>query len=62
MQDTVKKYKQLIKKRAALGHAMGVLSYDSETVMPKNGAPHMAESMATLSDCLLYTSPSPRDS
>ena len=28
MQDTVKKYKQLIKKRAALGHAMGVLSYD----------------------------------
>lgn len=50
MQDTVKKYKQLIKKRAALGHAMGVLSYDSETVMPKNGAPHMAETMATLSE------------
>ena len=42
MQNTVKQYKAILAKRNALSHAMGVLSYDSETAMPKNGAPHMA--------------------
>lgn len=50
MQQTVNRYKEILKKREALGHAMGVLSYDSETVMPKNAAPHMAETMAVLSE------------
>ena len=48
MQNTVKQYKAILAKRNALNHAMGVLSYDSETAMPKNGAPHMAETMAIL--------------
>ena len=50
MQNTVKQYKAILAKRNALSHAMGVLSYDSETAMPKNGAPHMAETMAILSE------------
>lgn len=50
MQNTVKQYKEILKKREAFHHAMGVLSYDSETVMPRLGAPHMAETMATLSE------------
>lgn len=35
MQNTVKQYKAILAKRNALSHAMGVLSYDSETAMPK---------------------------
>lgn len=50
MQQAIARYKEITQKRMALEHAMGVLSYDSETVMPKNGAPHMAETMAILSE------------
>ena len=50
MQNAVKQYKQILKKREALNHAIGVLEYDSETAMPKNGAPHLAETIATLSE------------
>ncbi len=50
MQDALKQYKAILKKREALNHAIGVLEYDSETAMPKNGAPHLAETIATLSE------------
>lgn len=44
------RYKAILKQRMALGHAMGVLSYDEETVMPKKAAPQLAETMGILSE------------
>lgn len=48
--DKVKQYKDYLKKQHAYSHAMGVLSYDMETVMPKGGADDVANTFGILSE------------
>ncbi len=50
MDRQVAKYKKYLKKVDAFEHALGVLNYDFETVMPKAGADHYAETVGTLSE------------
>ncbi len=50
MQEKVRQYKEYLKKADAFGHAVGVLNYDFETVMPKGAADHFAKTMGTLSE------------
>ena len=37
MQETIRKFKEILAKRDAYQHALGVLQYDSETAMPRAG-------------------------
>lgn len=48
--DKIKQYKEYLQKKHAYNHAMGVLSYDMETVMPKGGANDVSNTFAVLSE------------
>lgn len=50
MKEKIAKYKEFIKKQDAYSHALGVLSYDQETAMPKGGADELAQTMGILSE------------
>lgn len=50
MNDTVKKFKEYENKMQAYSHAMGVMSYDSETVMPRMGVDGLTRTMGVLSE------------
>ena len=49
MEDTVKKFKEHLKKMDAYNHALGVLNYDSVTAMPSGGSRHLGETLGYLS-------------
>ena len=38
MQETIRKFKEILAKLDAYQHALGVMQYDSETAMPRAGA------------------------
>ena len=38
MQETIRKFKEILAKLNAYQHALGVMQYDSETAMPRAGA------------------------
>lgn len=44
------KFRKHLKKMDAYSHAMGVMSYDSETAMPKNGAEDYAGAIGVMSE------------
>ena len=50
MQETIRKFKEILAKRNAYQHALGVLQYDSETAMPRAGAAGYAAAMGALSE------------
>ncbi|MBR0081729.1 MAG: carboxypeptidase M32 [Clostridia bacterium] len=49
MEETVKRFKAQLEKMRVYEHAMGVLYYDMETVMPKKAAPLVGETLGALS-------------
>ena len=50
MEETIRKFKEHLAKMNAYSHAFGVLSYDSETVMPRGGSEHLGMTYAVLSE------------
>ena len=50
MQETVKRFKAHLAKMHAYSHAMGVLYYDSETVMPKAGVEGLGATIGVMSE------------
>lgn len=50
MQETIRKFKEILAKLNAYQHALGVLQYDSETAMPRAGAAGYAAAMGALSE------------
>ncbi len=50
MQEIIAKFKAHLKKMHAYNHALGVLYYDMETVMPKGGSEEFAKTMGILSE------------
>ena len=50
MEETIRKFKEHLRKRDAYEYAFGVLNYDSETVMPKGGSEHLDMACAMLSE------------
>ena len=59
MQEKVKQYKDYLRKADAFDHAVGVLYYDFETVMPKGAADHFSKTMGTLSEEMYKMETSP---
>ncbi len=59
MEETIRKFKEHLKKMDAYGHAFGVLSYDSETAMPKGGSEHLGMTYAVLSEEMYKLTTSP---
>ncbi len=50
MQETVQRFKAHLQKMHAYAHALGVLYYDSETVMPRAGSEGLGRTIAVLSE------------
>ena len=50
MQETIRKFKEILAKLNAYQHALGVMQYDSETAMPRAGAAGYAAAMGALSE------------
>ena len=50
MQQKIEQFKAALKKMKAYQHAMGVMFYDFETVMPKGAAEDFAAHMGILSE------------
>ncbi len=50
MQETVKRFKSHLARMHAYSHAMGVLYYDSETVMPKAGVEGLGATIGVMSE------------
>lgn len=59
MEETVRKFKEHLRKMDAYHHAFGVLNYDSETVMPKGGSGHLGMTYAVLSEEMYKLTTSP---
>ena len=59
MQEKVKQYKDYLRKADAFDHAVGVMYYDFETVMPKGAADHFSKTMGTLSEEMYKIETSP---
>jgi len=59
IQETVERYRAYLKKIRAYWHAMGLMSYDMNTVMPKGAGEIVGETFGILSEVEydLYTSP-----
>lgn len=57
--DAVKQYKEFLAKKHAYNHALGVMSYDMETVMPKGGADDVANTFGVLSEEIYKMETSP---
>ena len=52
IQETVENYRAYLKKLRAYGHAMGLMSYDMNTVMPKGAGPVVGSTFGVLSEVL----------
>lgn len=50
MEQTVQAFKDKLRRMDAYGHALGILSYDSETAMPRGGAAHVGRTLEILSE------------
>lgn len=50
MEPTIQRFKAHLSRMDAYAHAMGLLSYDAVTSMPRGGAAHLSMSMGTLSE------------
>lgn len=50
LEQTVQAFKEKLARMDAYGHALGVLSYDSETAMPRGGAAHVGRTLGVLSE------------
>lgn len=48
IEQTVQAFKEKLRRMDAYGHALGVMSYDSETVMPRGGAAHVGRTLEIL--------------
>ena len=59
MEETIRKFKEHLRKMDAYNHAFGVLNYDSETVMPKGGSEHLGMTYAVLSEEMYKFTTSP---
>ena len=59
MEETIRKFKEHLAKMNAYSHAFGVLSYDSETAMPKGGSAHLGMTYAVLSEEMYRMTTSP---
>ncbi len=59
MEETIRKFKEHLRKMDAYGHAFGVLNYDSETAMPKGGSEHLGMTYAVLSEEMYKLTTSP---
>ena len=52
IQQTVERYRAYLGKLRAYGHAMGLMSYDMNTVMPKGAGPVVGETFGVLSEVM----------
>ena len=59
MQETIRQFKEHLRKMDAYNHAFGVLNYDSETAMPKGGSEHLGMTYAVLSEEMYKLTTSP---
>ena len=59
MEETIRKFKEHLRKMDAYNHAFGVLNYDSETAMPKGGSEHLGMTYAVLSEEMYKLTTSP---
>ena len=59
MEETIRRFKEYLKKINAYGHAFGVLNYDAETVMPKGGFEHLGRTYSVLSEAMYKLTTSP---
>lgn len=50
LEQTVQAFKDKLRRMDAYGHALGILSYDSETAMPRGGATHVGRTLEILSE------------
>mgnify|MGYP002624607720 CR=1 FL=1 len=50
IQETVERYRAYLQKLRAYNHAMGLMSYDMNTVMPKGAGPVVGETFGVLSE------------
>ena len=50
MQTKIEMFKKHLEKMHAFNHAMGVMYYDFETVMPKNAAEGFAKTVGVMSE------------
>lgn len=50
LEQTVQAFKDKLRRMDAYGHALGILSYDSETAMPRGGAAHVGRTLEILSE------------
>ena len=59
LQETVARYRAYLEKLRAYRHAMGLMSYDMNTVMPKGAGPVVGDTFGVLSEVVydLVTSP-----
>lgn len=59
MEETIRRFKEHLAKQHAYEHALGVLYYDAETVMPKAGGEGLSRTIGVLSeeDYRLSTAP-----
>ena len=59
IQETVERYRAYLEKLRAYEHAMGLMSYDMNTVMPKGAGPIVGDTFGVLSEVMydMVTSP-----
>jgi len=59
MEQTVRNFKEHLRRMDAYNHAFGVLNYDSETAMPRGGSEHLGMTYAVLSEEMYRMTTSP---
>ena len=52
IQETVERYRAYLEKLRAYEHAMGLMSYDMNTVMPKGAGPIVGDTFGVLSEVM----------
>ena len=52
IQETVERYKKHLEKVRAYGHAMGLMGYDMNTIMPKGAGPVVGSTFGVLSEVM----------
>ncbi len=59
IQETVERYLKYLEKRRAYHHAIGLMSYDMNTIMPKGAGPLVGDTFGVLSEVLYDMETSP---
>ena len=54
MEETIRRFKEHLAKQHAYEHALGVLYYDAETVMPRAGGEGLSRTIGVLSEEDVY--------